>query len=280
MPPAPEPSVPHTDSEWSDFLSRACHDLRGPLRAIRSHAELLIKQGAAPPGSELEGSLGFIVNGSIQAGVLIDGLTDYSLALQIDQGTFRPVPVGVILRAVLARMAAYLRENHAEVSYEKLPVLPGDADRLMQLFEQLLDYSVRQRGADDPRVWIAAESRSDDWLFRVRNNGPGMEAEILEKIFKPFARFHGKERPGLVWPSAVQSWSVTVARCGPNQLLERAAHSASRCRRKTANSLGPVRLIRCDSCSLHNCAACCAECAGTAPAYSRPAACCCWHAPG
>jgi light-regulated signal transduction histidine kinase (bacteriophytochrome) len=185
-----------TDSEWSDFVSRACHDLRGPLRAIRSHAELLIKQGAAPPGSELEGSLGFIVNGSIQAGVLIDGLTDYSLALQIDQATFRPVPKGVILRAVLARMAAYLRENHAEVSYEKLPVLPGDADRLMQLFEQLLDYSVRQRGADDPRVWIAAESRSDDWLFRVRNNGPGMEAEILEKIFKPFARFHGKERPG------------------------------------------------------------------------------------
>jgi light-regulated signal transduction histidine kinase (bacteriophytochrome) len=197
MPPSkPEPSAPHTDSELSEFLSRACHDLRGPLRAMRSHAELVLKHGAAPPGSDLERSLGFIVDGSVQAAALVDGLTDYSLALQIDPGTFQSVPLEVILRAALAKLAGYLRENHAEVSYEKLPVLQGNADRLMQLFEQLVDHSVRHRGPDEPRVRITAESRSEDWLFRVRNNGPGIEAEFLEKIFKPFARFHGRERPG------------------------------------------------------------------------------------
>jgi light-regulated signal transduction histidine kinase (bacteriophytochrome) len=140
--------------------------------------------------------LGFIANGSVQVGLLIDGLTDYSLALQTDPGSFQPVPMDVILRAVLAKIATPLRESQAEVSYDPLPRICGNADRLMQLFENLIDRALRHRGAEGPRIRVSAQSHDECWQFQVWNNGPPIEAEFAEKIFQPFERFHGNERPG------------------------------------------------------------------------------------
>jgi signal transduction histidine kinase len=36
----------------------------------------------------------------------------------------------------------------------------------------------------------------NDWLFTVRDNGPGIEAAFLESIFTPFERLQVKERWG------------------------------------------------------------------------------------
>jgi light-regulated signal transduction histidine kinase (bacteriophytochrome) len=179
----------------SEFLLRACHDLRGPLRSVRTYSEIL-QRDAAEQSSDPNPALGFIVAGSARAGLLIDGLAEYCLALQIDTGTFQPVPTDVILRAALAKLAQPLRENNAEVVYEGLPRVCGNADRLMQLFEHLIDNALRNRGTEDPRIRVSAEHDSAGWLFRVADNGPGIEAEYLERIFKPFERVHGKERHG------------------------------------------------------------------------------------
>jgi len=132
----------------------------------------------------------------VQAELVIDGLTDYSLALQTDPKAFQPVPMDVILRAALAKLARQLRENGAEVAYEALPRVSGSPDRLMLLFELLVDNAVRNRGADDPRIRITAEVRGEGWLFQVRDNGVGVHSEFLEAIFRPFERLRGKERPG------------------------------------------------------------------------------------
>lgn len=192
-----KPSATSTDRKLSEFLLRACHDLRGPLRAIRTHTELLLKRGSAQQASEVEQNLVFIVTGAAQASLLVDSLTDYSLALQTDPTSFQPVPIEVILRAALAKIARRLRENGADVTYESLPCVQGNPDRLMQLFEYLLDNAVCRRGPDEPRVRITAESMRGAWLFKVWDNGPALEAALLEDIFRPFVRLHGKEHPAL-----------------------------------------------------------------------------------
>lgn len=187
------PSVPQSDVQLSEFLLRACHDLRSPLRAVRTYAELLQRDNPSP---ESLPSLGFIVDGSAKTGQVIDGLTEYSLALQIDPGTFQPVPLEVMLRAALAKLAAPLQEQSARVTYDSLPTVSGNSDRLLQLFEYLIDNAMRNRAAEAPHVHVTAEARSDDWLFRMRDNGRQIEQVYLDRVFKPFERIHGKERPG------------------------------------------------------------------------------------
>jgi signal transduction histidine kinase len=182
--------------EISEFLLHACHDLRTALRAIRAHTDLLLKDRQAAQVYGLEERLGFIVDGARKIDLLTDGLASYSIGLQIQRGLFQPTPMNVLLRTVLAKLDRELRSNDARVTYDELPRISGDPDRLMEVFENLLRNALHHRGPLAPLIHITAEKRGQEWLFAVRDNGPGMEAASLETIFQPFVRLHGKRHTG------------------------------------------------------------------------------------
>jgi len=141
-----------TGEEVGEFLLRACHDFRTALRAIRAHAELLVKNSNFSPTSGGEPRLGFIVEGARKMDQLVDDLSSYSLALRIGPGSFALTPLGVLLRTVLAKLDKELNDNHAEVTYGEMPRVSGDPDRLMQLFENLLQNALQHRGQMSPRI--------------------------------------------------------------------------------------------------------------------------------
>jgi signal transduction histidine kinase len=187
------------DRDLSEFLQRACHDLKSALRAIRAQAELLQRDARPAENSDLERRLGFIVDGARKIDSLTDGLSGYSIALQIEEASFQPARMDVILRTALARTDREMQERGAEVTSSELPQVYGNPDRLVQVFEILLHNALRHCGQSSPRIHITAEKRADEWLFAVRDNGPGIEAAYLERIFKPFERLHGEkpEGPGM-----------------------------------------------------------------------------------
>jgi signal transduction histidine kinase len=180
----------------SEFLLHACHDLRTALRAIRAHSDLLLKDRQAAQMSGLEERLGFIVDGARKIDRLTDGLASYSIGLQIQRGLFQSTPMNVLLRTVLAKLDRELRANDARVTCDELPRLAGDPDRLMEVFENLLQNALHHRGSVPPVIHITADRRAEEWLFAVRDNGPGLEAADLESIFRPFVRLHGKRNAG------------------------------------------------------------------------------------
>ena len=186
----------HTDAELSDFLLKACHDLRGPLRTMRIHTELLNHNRSAANDQESEQSVEFIANGALAAAAVVDGIADYALALAIDKSRFQMVPLDVMLRAAIAKLATRIRETHTQVDYGELPGVMGDADRLMQLFEYLLDHALRRGGSKGLAVKISAESQNDQWLFTVCDDGPALAVEPPERVFTPFVRMHANQRPG------------------------------------------------------------------------------------
>ena len=58
----------------AEFLLRACHDLKAPIRAIRAHAELIGKSLDLPvPGSDPR--LAFIIEGAGKLDQFVDGLS-------------------------------------------------------------------------------------------------------------------------------------------------------------------------------------------------------------
>jgi light-regulated signal transduction histidine kinase (bacteriophytochrome) len=179
-----------------EFLLRACHDLRGPLRTVRTHAELLVRNSAAGQGDDSKQSLAFVVSGVAAAVAVLDGIADYALALAIDTSRFHPVPLDIIVRGALARLSTQLRASDAEVTYDDLPSVPGDGDRLLQLFEYLVDRALRDGGPNRRRIHISAEPQNGAWLLTVRDNAGGIDTEHLEAVFTPFACMHANQRPG------------------------------------------------------------------------------------
>ncbi|MEO8663604.1 MAG: ATP-binding protein [Bryobacteraceae bacterium] len=177
--------------ELREFLLRACHDLRAPLRAVRATSELLVKLPDKREGPDFDQLLGLVVNGAIGANSLVDGITNYALALQV-QLSARPVPTRALLGGVLVQLAPEIRAAGAEITYDELPLVTGDADRLMQLFENLVRNAIQYRGEAAPRVHVGAREEDGRWTLSVGDNGAGIDAQDLERIFRPFERMSRK----------------------------------------------------------------------------------------
>lgn len=184
-------------NETSEFLLRACHDLRTAVRAIRVSAELLAKEKGGAASADWEHRIGFIWDGAGKIDHVVDGLSAYSLALQIEESPFVAVPLGALLRTAIARLAPDIRERPAEVTYDQLPRVPGNADRLLELWESLLRHAIRP-GADAARIHVSAVQEAAEWLITVRDNS-AIDPAALEHLFRPFARPAGgtPEKAGL-----------------------------------------------------------------------------------
>jgi light-regulated signal transduction histidine kinase (bacteriophytochrome) len=186
-----------SDLEVSEFILRACHDLRSSTRAVRIHSELLMKDPEAARNSTFEERLGYVVEGARKIDSLLDGLTKYSLALQTDAATFQSTATAVLLRTALMKLDKELRACAGKVTYDELPRVNGDPDRLMQVFENLIRNSLVHRSEKPPQIHVCACLQGTDWVFEVRDNGAGVEAADLERIFRPFERLKGGERTGV-----------------------------------------------------------------------------------
>jgi light-regulated signal transduction histidine kinase (bacteriophytochrome) len=190
----PQVARSKSDREVSEFLLRACHDLRASTRAVLTNAELLVRDAGTPSSSSLERRLAFMIEGARRIDLLLDGLASYSVALQTEPASFQATRMDVLLRLVLTKLDKKLRNCGAEVVFTELPVVMGNPDRLMQLFENLLRNTLVHCGQAAPRIHISAARHAEGWLFAVRDNGPGVEADFLESIFMPFERLQGSER--------------------------------------------------------------------------------------
>jgi signal transduction histidine kinase len=179
-----------SDRDLSEFLLRACHDVRSALRAIRTHTEIVQKNVPADKASGVNRNFAFIDEGARRIELLTDGMSGYSIALQIEEATFQPARMDVMLRTALARIDREMQERGAEVTYGELPQVSGKPDRLVQVFEILLHNALRHGGQSSPRIHVTAENKAGEWLFAIRDNGPGIDAAYLERVFRPFERLH------------------------------------------------------------------------------------------
>jgi chemotaxis family two-component system sensor kinase Cph1 len=195
-----------SDQDLSGLLLRACHDLRASLRTIRAQAELIRRDGHAL--TDFEQRIGFIIDGVRKIDSLANSLLSYSVALQIQKTSFVPIGSDVVLRTALAKLEKELSDRRAEVVSGELPRVNADPDRLAQVFETLLSNALGHihafaradpRGAKALLIQITAEKSDDHWIFAVSDNGPGIDASRLNRIFQPFERLHrnGQDEVGL-----------------------------------------------------------------------------------
>jgi light-regulated signal transduction histidine kinase (bacteriophytochrome) len=186
-----------SNRELEAFASVASHDLQEPLRTVASFTELL----AARYGERLDADghelLDFVVGGVERMSALIEGL------LAVSRVGTRGLPHASVdcerlVRTVVDDLKAAIDATGATVTHGPLPTLPGDGTQLAQLLRNLLDNAVKfRRPGVPPRVRVEASREGDAWLFRVADNGLGIEAQYFDRIFVIFQRLHlHDEYPG------------------------------------------------------------------------------------
>ncbi len=72
-----------------------------------------------------------------------------------------------------------------------------ELNMLALVFQNLISNAINyRRESVEPNVSITAETAGNFWRFAVEDNGEGIKPEFTDRIFEPFHRLHGSERPG------------------------------------------------------------------------------------
>jgi len=176
-----------SETRVRQFVADASHELRTPLAAIRGYAELTRRsRHTAPP--DIAHAMGRVES---EAGRMTELVEDLLLLARLDAG--RPLESDDV---DLTRLAVdTISDAHAagpdhrwrlDVGDDPVQVR-GDAARLHQVLANLLA-NARSHTPSGTTVEISL-TRSDGWAtLRVRDNGPGIPAELMPEIFERFAR--------------------------------------------------------------------------------------------
>jgi light-regulated signal transduction histidine kinase (bacteriophytochrome) len=109
----------------------------------------------------------------------------------------QPIDCETLLSKVLGNLKIAITESRTRVTHAPLPTVMGDEIQLMQLLQNLIGNAIKFRREESPQVHILTEQTQNEWVFSIRDNGIGMEAEYFDRIFTIFQRLHSKsEYPG------------------------------------------------------------------------------------
>jgi len=105
-----------------------------------------------------------------------------------------PVDLNKLLEDVKLSMKRKLEQNHAEITVDLLPVIPGFKDELKVLFQNLLENAITyHKENSSPEILIHSEERDLEWIIHVSDNGLGIDPVYHDKIFNVFQRLHSYE---------------------------------------------------------------------------------------
>lgn len=175
------------------FTADAAHELRTPLAAIRTQAQVA---RAATGEAERRQALDQVIAGCDRATHLVEQLLLLA-RLEAGQGLMRrPCDLYALAAAAVAEVAPLALGKGVEPELEGKPAsVAGDPALLQTLMRNLIDNAVRYspRGGR-VRVTVAAEPGAA--VLAVSDQGPGIPAEERERVWERFHRVLGSGEPG------------------------------------------------------------------------------------
>ena len=178
------------------FFATVNHELRNALAATYGWAEMLVrkKDPATVPRAAYE-----VLDSAGQAVALINDLLDLS---RLDEDRLKPViravDPAVLVRRAMSRVVPAAEAKQVALTSTitpGLPDLPTDAQRVEQILMNLLSNAIRH-SPDRGAVVVEVHQDDNSAVIRVTNEGPGIPAEDIERIFDIYVTNAGEESRG------------------------------------------------------------------------------------
>ncbi|NNL13009.1 MAG: HAMP domain-containing histidine kinase [Acidimicrobiia bacterium] len=167
-----------------DFLLNVGHDLRTPLTSISGYAETLAD--GAIEAEELPRVAGVLQRQSNRLSRLVEDLMLLS-RLEAREFTLRtePVELGAHIGGVAEefRSRAEAASVRLEVTIEPTGPVEADPVRVSQVISNLVENALRY-APEGGRVGITVQSAPTEIAIAVADNGPGIDAEDLPRVFE------------------------------------------------------------------------------------------------
>jgi two-component system phosphate regulon sensor histidine kinase PhoR len=175
-----------------DFMANASHELRTPVTAIRGYAETLLAQGG--DDKMRREFVEVIHRHADRIGTLVEDMLALAAleARRPGEGVREPVALAGVARQVAKtlRVRAEARGVGLVVEVPDDVRVVGDAEELERVLQNLVDNAIKY-GKDGGRVTVRARAGgagAGRVLVEVEDDGPGIPAEHLPRLFERFYR--------------------------------------------------------------------------------------------
>ena len=179
-----------------DFISQVSHELRTPLTAITGWAETIAYdenvQGDSLRGIQIISREAERLTGMVLELMEFTRIQDGRFNLRIEL-----IDIAAELEDALFTYGELIRQAGMEIDYSpspsEIPLIPGDPERLKQVFLNLLDNAVKH-GGDGEKVDVSLRERDDGVHITVRDYGHGIPAGELPHVKEKFYKGSSKNR--------------------------------------------------------------------------------------
>jgi PAS domain S-box-containing protein len=179
--------------ELETFSYSIAHDLRAPIRATLSFAQLLRERTESRLEEDESRLLNVITDSSKKMGEMIDGFLALAGTNRLSLN-LKPVDMAVLVRDVVDALRANHPQADAHFEIGPLPGVIGDRVLLRQVWTNLLDNALKFSAARRPAlITVDARQAEEGVVYCVRDNGVGFDMRYKDKLFGVFHRLHRED---------------------------------------------------------------------------------------
>jgi two-component system sensor histidine kinase ChiS len=182
------------DALKTQFLSNISHDLRTPLAAIITHAEILREGMLGELNSRQRESVSGIVNGGQQLLDMIDEILTYvrsaSDKVNLVRSEFSMTELVDQVRMLNEALAAKKRLTIERLNGDDIPPVNADRDKVKHVLGNLIGNAIKFT-PDGGRIWIGMARRGaagEELIVEVGDTGRGISKDHYDLVFREFAQ--------------------------------------------------------------------------------------------
>ncbi len=189
--------VYQANSELRQFAQLTSHDLKTPLATMANLCDEALDEFRNDMPAEAAELIEAARQRAFRMSATIDELLSSTMSLHAD------VPQDVVdgnelMADVVEHIRPLLKQKKIELNVaQHMPRVLGDRVRIREIFYNLLSNAVKFSDKRHGRIEIGANVRDDECIFSIADNGPGIPAEELARVFVPFRRLpNHRDIPG------------------------------------------------------------------------------------
>jgi PAS domain S-box-containing protein len=178
-----------SNKNLEEFAYIASHDLKEPVRTVKSFVGILEKRLHDKLENKDEQIFKFITEGATRMENMIEDLLKFS-RLNTSDFLTENLDISSIIDETTEVMAESISKNKVQIIYKDLVEIEGNKLMILRLFQNLFNNSIKYNTSVSPVITIESSVSKNFIRISISDNGIGIKEVDFEKIFKLFKRLH------------------------------------------------------------------------------------------